>query len=87
MATAATEVFRAVVPSVGLVLKVRASLANKQLEYEKRIKEDDASSDCCVPYKANAERMIFLKRRSLRTAARLTIKNSTNSMLSSDRGM
>lgn len=57
MATAATEVFRAVVPSVGLTLKVRASLANKQLEYEKRIKEDDASSDCCVPYRANSDWM------------------------------
>lgn len=55
MATAATEVFRAIVPSVGLTLKVRASLGSKQSEYEKRIKEDDAASDCCVPYTANSD--------------------------------
>lgn len=55
MATAATEVFRATVPSVGLTLKVRASLGGKQPEYEKRIKEDDATSDCCVPYMVNSD--------------------------------
>lgn len=55
MATAATEVFRAIVPSVGLTLKVRASLGGRQSEYEKRIKEDDAASDCCVPYTANSD--------------------------------
>lgn len=55
MANAATEVFRAVVPEIGLTLKVRANITYKQSEYEKRIREDDASSDCYVSYKANAK--------------------------------
>ena len=55
MANAATEVFRAHVPDVGLTLKVRANIEHKQSEYEKRIKEDNPTSNCCVPYKANVD--------------------------------
>ena len=40
MAQNVTEVFRAAVPSVGLVLKVRADIDGKQNAYRRRIAED-----------------------------------------------
>lgn len=58
MASAAVEVFRAQVPSVGLTLKVRSVIDGKQAEYQKRIAEDvpdKAYSDGCVDYKANVD--------------------------------
>ena len=39
MAQGVTEVFRAVVPSVGLVLKARGDIRGKQEAYGKRIRE------------------------------------------------
>lgn len=41
MASAVTEVFRAVVSEVGFTLKVRAAIDGKQTEYAKRVKEDE----------------------------------------------
>lgn len=53
MAEAATEVFRAVVPEVGFTLKVRAAIDGKQVEYEKRVKEDGDEENLLVDYSAN----------------------------------
>ena len=41
MANAVIEVFRAIVPEVGLTLKARAAIEGKQSDYEKRVKEDE----------------------------------------------
>ena len=48
MASAATEVFRAVVPDVGLTLKVRSAIDGKQSAYEKRVREDDDAANLLV---------------------------------------
>lgn len=53
MASAATEVFRAVVPDVGLTLKVRSAIDGKQSAYEKRVREDDDAANLLVDYSAN----------------------------------
>ena len=52
-----TEVFRAVVPSVGLVLKARADIGGKQEAYRRRILEDypGAESKVLTEYSANAD--------------------------------
>lgn len=56
MASGATEVFKAEVPSVGLILKVRATIDGKQTAYTQRIADDEVSdkySDGKVEYRAN----------------------------------
>ena len=57
MAQGATEVFRAAVPSVGLVLKVRGDIGGKQESYRKRILEDfpEDQSKLLTEYSANAD--------------------------------
>ena len=57
MAQGVTEVFRAVVPSVGLVLKVRGDIRGKQEAYERRIREDfpEGGDELLTEYSANAD--------------------------------
>ena len=52
-----TEVFRAVVPSVGLVLKVRGDIRGKQEAYARRIREDcpEGGEELLTEYSANAD--------------------------------
>lgn len=57
MAQGVAEVFRATVPSVGLVLKARADIGGKQDAYRARMREDspdDASADL-TDYSANVD--------------------------------
>lgn len=57
MAQNVTEVFRAAVPSVGLVLKARADIDGRQNAYRRRIAEDAESDESAAltKYSANAE--------------------------------
>lgn len=57
MAQNVAEVFRAVVPSVGLVLKARADIGDKQEAYRRRILEDYPGDESKVltEYSANAD--------------------------------
>ena len=57
MAQNVTEVFRAAVPSVGLVLKARADIGGKQDAYRKRIAEDAGADDAAAltEYSANVD--------------------------------
>ena len=57
MAQNVTEVFRAAVLSVGLVLKARADIDGKQNAYRKRIAEDAEGDESATltEYSANAE--------------------------------
>ena len=57
MAQNVTEVFRAEVPSVGLVLKARADIGGKQEAYIRRIREDFPGNESKVltEYSANAD--------------------------------
>ena len=57
MAQNVTEVFRATVPSVGLVLKARADIGGKQDAYRERIGEDfpDDESAALTEYSANVD--------------------------------
>ncbi|MBR4252491.1 MAG: DUF2357 domain-containing protein [Kiritimatiellae bacterium] len=57
MAQGVTEVFRAVVPSVGLVLKARGDIRGKQEAYGKRIREDfpEGGEELLTEYSANAD--------------------------------
>ena len=57
MAQNVTEVFRATVPSVGLVLKARADIGGKQDAYRERIEEDfpDDESAALTEYSANVD--------------------------------
>ena len=57
MAQNVTEVFRAAVPSVGLVLKARADIGGKQNAYRRRITEDAEGDESAAltEYSANAE--------------------------------
>ncbi len=59
MAQNVAEVFRAVVPSVGLVLKARADIGDKQEAYRRRILEDYPGDESKVltEYSANADCM------------------------------
>ena len=57
MAQGVTEVFRAVVPSVGLVLKARGDIRGKREAYESRIREDfpDDGEALLTEYSANVD--------------------------------
>ena len=57
MANNVTEVFRVAVPSVGLVLKVRADIDGKQDAFVRRVKEDDRDGevDVLTEYSANMD--------------------------------
>ena len=57
MAQNVTEVFRVVVPSVGLVLKARADIDGKQAAYQKRVAEDfpDDGAAAMTEYSANVD--------------------------------
>ena len=57
MAQNVTEVFRATVPSVGMVLKARADIGGKQDAYRQRIGEDFPGDESKVltEYSANAD--------------------------------
>ena len=57
MAQNVTEVFRATVPSVGLVLKARADIDGKQNAYRRRIAEDAVGDESAAltEYSAHAE--------------------------------
>ena len=61
MAGKVTEVFRVIVPSVGLVLKVRGDVGGKQGAYSRRIKDDircDGGEDALLTeYSANVDCM------------------------------
>jgi hypothetical protein len=57
MAQNVTEIFRATVPSAGLVLKARADIAGKREAFERRIREDspDGGAALLTEYSANAD--------------------------------
>ncbi len=57
MAQNVTEVFRAVVPSVGLGLKARADIGGRQNAYRRRIAEDAVGDESAAltEYSANAK--------------------------------
>lgn len=57
MANNVTEVFRVAVPSIGLVLKVRADIDSKQDAFVRRVKEDDRDGevDVLTEYSANMD--------------------------------
>ena len=57
MANNVTEVFRVAVPSIGLVLKVRADIDGKQDAFVRRVKEDDRDGevDVLTEYSANMD--------------------------------
>ena len=57
MAQNVTEIFRAVVPSAGLVLKARADVGDKKEAYRRRILEDYPGDESKVltEYSANAD--------------------------------
>ena len=59
MAYNVTEVFRVIVPSVGLVLKARADIDGKQIAYRKRIAEDSPGDEAAAltEYSATTKRV------------------------------